>query len=205
MEMVFGILPAEAGMNHRGFRRQHGKGIAMGEAVRKNMDKQTVMELYQELAVPGAPHQLLAGMAGSWNVKGTCSMEPGGSNIEHTGTSEQRMILGGRFLQQEFSGEMMGTPFTGIGFTGYDNHTRKYVSTWLDSMGTGIYYFEGTADADGKTITQTCSYDDPVRGPAKWRSVTRIVDANRLVFEMYITDQSGKEDKMAEMEYTRKS
>lgn len=43
-------------------------------------------------------------------------------------------------------------------------------------MSTGIYYFEGTAAADGKTITQECKYDDPVKGPAVWRSVTRIVD-----------------------------
>lgn len=175
----------------------------MGEAVEKKMDMQTVMDIYSELAVPGDPHQLLARMAGSWSARGACCMEPGGTTIEHTGISEQRMVLGGRFLQQEFSGEMMGTPFTGIGYTGYDNHTRKYVSTWFDSMGTGIYYFEGSAD--GNSITQTCSYDDPVRGQVQWRSVTRMVDDNHLTFEMYITDRSGKEEKMAEMEYTRKS
>jgi hypothetical protein len=33
------------------------------------------------------------------------------------------MILGGRFLQQEFAGEMMGGTFLGIGLTGYDNHS----------------------------------------------------------------------------------
>ena len=57
--------------------------------------------------------------------------------------------------------------------SGYDNHTRKYVSTWMDSMSTGIMVFEGTAGADGKTITQTADYDDPVQGPMQWRSVTR--------------------------------
>ena len=31
---------------------------------------------------------------------------------------------------------MKGSPFTGIGFAGYDNHTQKYLSTWMDSMGT---------------------------------------------------------------------
>jgi hypothetical protein len=72
-------------------------------------------------------------------------------------------------------------------------------------VGTGIYYFIGTAGVDGKIITQTCSYDDPVRGPMKWRSVTRIVDDNTLEFEMYSTDQSGKEEKMAKMTYTRKT
>ena len=86
------------------------------------------------------------------------------------------MLLGGRYLQQEYAGEMMGSPFAGINIIGYDNHTKKYVSVWMDSMSTGIYHFVGTASADGKTITQECSYDDPARGPLIWRSVTMIVD-----------------------------
>src|SRR5512143_1691169 len=108
--------------------------MARGSAQKKTMDMQAMMEIYQELATPGAPHQLLARMAGSWNVRSSCAMEPGKPPMESTGTSEQKMILGGRFLQQEFSGEMMGSPFTGIGVTGYDNHIKKYVSTWIDSM-----------------------------------------------------------------------
>ena len=114
------------------------------------------------------------------------------------------MILGGRFLQQEFTGEMMGSAFTGIGVTGYDNHTKKYVSTWIDSMGTAILFFEGTASADGKTITQESRYDDPVKGSMIWRSVTKIVDDNTHLFEMYATDKRGKEEKMMEITYTRK-
>jgi len=161
------------------------------------------MDIYADLATPGAPHKLLARMAGTWSMKGSCRMEPGGDLIEHTGISEQRMILDGRFLQQDFKGEMMGISFTGIGFTGYDNHKGKYVSTWLDSFGTGIYNFEGTGSADGRTITQTCSYDDPVRGPLTWRNVTRIVDDNTLEFRMYTTGSSGKEDEMAVFVYTR--
>ena len=99
---------------------------------------------------------------------------------------------------------MRVSPFTGIGVTGYDNHTKKYVSTWMDSMGTGIFFFEGTASADGKTITQEARYDDPLKGPMKWRSVTKIVDDNTLVFEMYGTDKRGREEKMMEITYTRK-
>jgi hypothetical protein len=143
-------------------------------------------------------------MAGSWNVKSWCLMESGGERIDATGSSEQKMVLDGRFVQQEYKGAMMGTPFTGIGFTGYDNHARKYVSTWMDSMGTCIYYFEGTASADGKTITQTCSVDDPVRGPLTWRSVTSFVNDGSYRCEMYSRGESGKEEKMAEMTYTRR-
>lgn len=161
------------------------------------------MDIYAELSTPGAPHQLLARMAGTWSMTGECRMEPGGDWIEHTGISEQRMVLGGRFLQQDFNGEMLGITFTGIGFTGYDNHTGKFVSTWLDSFGTAIYHFEGTGSSDGKTITQICNYDDPVRGPLTWRNITRIVDAKTLEFRMNTIDSNGKEDEMAVLVYTR--
>jgi hypothetical protein len=167
-------------------------------------DMQATMEVYTKLGTPGPFHKVLTRMAGSWNTRIKSWSEPDKPPMESTGTSEQKMILGGRFLQQEFSGEMMGSPFTGIGVTGYDNHTKKYVSTWIDSMSTAILFFEGTAGADGSTITQEGRYDDPIRGPMKWRSVTRVVDDNTHLFEMYATDKRGKEEKMMEITYTRK-
>ena len=71
-------------------------------------------------------------------------------------------------------------------------------------MSTGIYFFEGTAGTDGKTITQESRYDDPVKGPTIWRSVTRIKDDNTLEYEMYLKPKGGKEEKMMEMTVTRK-
>jgi hypothetical protein len=164
--------------------------------------KPAQMEVYQKHAQPGAPHKLLESMAGSWDTKMKSWMEPGQQPFESTGTCEQKMILGGRYLHQEFNGDMMGTPFKGIGISGYDNHIKKYVSTWIDSMSTSIFYFEG--EADGKTIIEECSHDDPVKGPMTWRSVTRILDENTHVFEMYGAQAGGKEEKMLEITYTRK-
>jgi len=168
------------------------------------MDMQAMMDVYKKVGTPGAPHKLLASMAGSWITKTKAWMEPDKPPMEDTGTCEQKMLLDGRYLQQEYTGEMMGSPFIGINLIGYDNHTKKYVSTWIDSMSTGIYFFEGTAGADGKTITQESSYDDPVRGPMVWRSVTRIVDDSTLEYKMYLTPKGGKEEKMMEMTLTRK-
>ena len=168
------------------------------------MGMEAMMKVYKKLGTPGAPHKQLAGLAGSWTTKTKAWMEPDKPPMEGTGTCEQRMLLDGRYLQQEYTGEMMRSPFTGINVIGYDNYTKKYVSTWIDSMSTGIYYFEGTASANGKIITQKSSYDDPVRGPMVWRSVTRIVDSNTLNYEMYLTPKRGKEEKMMEMTVTRK-
>lgn len=168
------------------------------------MDAEAMMEIYRKLGTPGAPHKLLAKMVGSWDTWTKSWMEPGKPPEESAGFCEQKMIIGGRFLQQECTGEMMGGTFNGIGFTGYDNHTEKFVSTWMDSMGTGIYFFEGPASADGKSFTQKSHYDDPVKGPMVWRSVCKLVDNNTIIFEMYGTVQGGREEKMMEMTYTRK-
>lgn len=167
------------------------------------VDMESMMETYRKLAVPGAPHKLLASLAGSWVTRSRARTEPGKPPMESIGTCEQKMILGGHYLQQEYAGDMMGEPFTGINLIGYDNHTGKYVSTWVDSMSTGIYYFAGTASADGRTITQESYYDDPVRGPVVWRSVTRLVDDNTMEYEMYITPKGGKEELEMEMTVTR--
>ena len=165
---------------------------------------QAMMDVYKNLGAPGAPHKVLATMVGNWSTKIKSWMEPNKPPMESTGTCEQKMILGGRFLQQEFTGDIMGSMFTGIGVNGYDNHTRKYVSTWIDSMGTAILVFEGTASADGRTITQESHYDDPVRGPVRFRSVTNIMDNDKHTFEMYATYKGSKEEKMMEITYTRK-
>lgn len=166
------------------------------------MDMQKQMEIYQKIATPGAPHQMLASMAGSWHTRTKVWKEPGKPPMESEGSSEQKMILGGRYLHQEFTGDMMGAPFSGIGVTGYDNNMQRYVSTWMDSMSTGIFFFEGTAERG--TITQYARYDDPVKGPVRWRSVTKIVDDDTHLFEMHVTDKSDKEEKMMEITYTRK-
>ncbi len=167
------------------------------------MDMQEIMEIYKKVGTPGDAHKLLAKLEGSWTTRSR-GWEEGKPAMESIGTCEQKLILGGHYLQQIYTGDMMGAPFTGINLLGYNNHTKKYESVWLDSMSTAIYYFVGKASADGKTITQECSYDDPVKGPCVWRSVTRIKDDNTQEFEMFITPKGGKEEKMMEMTVTRK-
>ena len=168
------------------------------------MDMQAMMETYKKLATPGEPHKQLASLAGSWTTKTKEWMEPNKPPMESTGTCEEKVLLDGRFLQQECTGDMMGQAFTGIGVTGYDNYTKKYVSTWMSSMGTGIFVMEGTASADGKTITLHGSHKDPTWGVMKHRAVLKFVDENTHTFEMYHKGKDGKEMKDMEITYTRK-
>ena len=171
--------------------------------VKGKMDMRAMMDVYRKVGTPGEPHKLLAKLEGSWTTKTRGWLE-GKPAMESRGTCEQKLVLDGHYLQQTYTGQMDGIPFSGINLMGYNNHTRKYESVWLDTMSTAIYFFAGKGSTDGRTITQECSYNDPVKGPAVWRSVTRIKDNNTLEFEMFITPKGGKKEKMMEMTVSRK-
>ena len=178
--------------------------IATDKKHGKQMDPQAMMEMYQKLATPGEPHKLFATLAGSWTTKTKSWMEPGKPPTESTGSAEMKMLLDGRFLQQEFTGEMMGQPFSGVGVNAYDNLRKRYITAWIDTMGTGIFQMEGTASADGKTIALKGQHAELGGGHMTHRAVWKIVDSNNQTFDMYGTHQGGKEMKMMEIAYTRK-
>ena len=178
--------------------------IASAKKAEKQMDPQAMMETYKKLATPGEPHKQFASLAGSWMTQSKEWMEPGKPPMESTGSVEMKMLLDGRFLQQEFSGNMMGQPYSGVGITAYDNLRKRYVSTWMDTMSTGIFTMEGTASADGKTITLKGNHAEPGGGQMTHRAVWKLVDNNTQTFDMYGAHHGGKETKMMEIVYTRK-
>ena len=170
----------------------------------KHLDEKAMMELWKQAATPGEPHKQFATLVGSWITQTKEWMEPGKPPMESTGTADMKMLLEGRFLYQEYNGQLMGQPFNGIGIDAYDNMTKKYRTVWMDSMGTGIFLMEGTASADGKTITLRGSHPEPGGGKMTHRAIWKIIDANNQIFEMYGAHHGQKETKMMEITYSRR-
>ncbi len=168
-------------------------------------NQEEMMKAWAAFATPGAPHKTLEGMAGSWDAKATMWMAPGAPPQETSGTSENKMILGGRYLEQRYEGTMMGQPFSGIGVTGFDNYKKKFVSTWQDSMGTGILTMTGSADKAGKVLTSWGMADDPAeKRSMKSKSVVTMVDADHMTYEAWHALPDGKMTRDLEIHYTRK-
>lgn len=147
------------------------QALADEKHLEKPMDQQAMMEMWMKLAQPGEPHKLFASLAGNWTTKSKEWMEPGKPPTESTGSAEMKMLLDGRFLYQEYTGQMMGQPFSGIGIDAYDNVQKKYFTAWMDTMGTGIFIMEGTASDSGKTITLKGSHPEPGGGQMSHRAV----------------------------------
>ena len=114
--------------------------------------------------------------------------------------------MDGRYVQETAEGMFNGMPFHGMGVYGYDNMEKKYVTSWVDNMGTGIMSTKGDASDDGKTMTFTGMGDDPMSGKeVPMRSVIHWMGKDQYHFEMYGPGPDGKEMKMMEITYTRKS
>jgi hypothetical protein len=86
---------------------------------------------------------------------------------------------------------------------GYDNAKQRFVSTWCDSMGTGIMVSEGTYDATSKTLTYNGDYEAMPGMKSKVRLLVKLVDKDHHNFEFY-EDRGGGESKTMEIIYTRK-
>src|SRR5438034_10300694 len=85
------------------------------------MDEKAMMEAWAKVAAPGEAHRWLEPVVGTWDAKITMWMAPGAPPQESTGTSENKWVLGGRFVEQRYEGKCMGQPFSGLGYTGHDN------------------------------------------------------------------------------------
>lgn len=168
-------------------------------------EEQAMMEKWGAFMTPGEPHKLLAGMAGTWTVQVKFWMTPDAEPEISQGTSRMEMILDGRYMVEEYTGTFQGMPFLGRGLGGFDNLKQKYVSTWIDNMGTGIMTAEGTYDAASRTFEFMGIAPDPMAGEHKPMKTVQKLDADAMHIDMFSQTPDGKGWwRTMEMTYTRK-
>jgi len=151
------------------------------------------MQKWMELGTPGKEHAELAKCVGKWNMNTKMWEEPGSEPQTSQCTCEYKSIMGGRYIVEKMNGDFQGSPMEGMSIAGYDNFKKKYVYCWVDSMSTGLFIGEGTADASGKTITYISEMPDPMKGGMQQvKSVETKISDNERKFQMFMKDDSGK-------------
>ena len=183
-----------------------GVALAADAPPKMSPEQQAMMDKMMKAATPGVQHAMLGKMAGEWTCKVKYQSDPSQPWQESQSTATITSLMNGRYIQENDSGQMGGMPFSGMGLYGFDNVSGKYVSNWIDNMGTGMMASVGTADASGKVITWIGTMNDPVTGkPTKERSVTTVIDDNHHTFEMFGTPPGAKKEmKVLSIDYVRK-
>ncbi len=186
-----------------------------GDGMPTPEEMQQMMEDWVATMTPGPQHEYLQTFVGTWDTTHrTWWGGPGTPATETHGTAEISSVLDGRYTQQSLTstfempdatGGMNAVPYSGLGFTGYDNVRNLYIGTWMDNLGTQILTMKGSASPDGKTITMYGEMDEKminVYGRTV-KYVINIESADRHTFVIYDL-HAGDDYKVMEIVYQRK-
>ncbi|HTG43373.1 MAG TPA: DUF1579 domain-containing protein [Verrucomicrobiae bacterium] len=170
----------------------------------EDADKAEMMKKVEEAGRPGPGHQALEHFVGKWKAEVKCWMEPGGPPHVNSATATGRWILNGRFLVEEFHGEMMGKPFHGQTLLGFDNTKQTFNSVWVSDMQTSMFVSEGKSKGDNKVITLEGKSSCPAtnRHDIPMKVVLRVLSPDKHTFEMF-DESNGANGKNMEITYTR--
>ncbi len=154
-----------------------------------------------KLATPNEHHAKLMKTVGTWTAHSSFITDPSAPPTESTGTMVITSVLEGRYVMGTFKMDIMGQPYEGISFAGYDIAHEQYISTWADTMSTKITYFTGNYDQDGNLvmvgIATTPMGDNPMK------IVTSSTDDDNIIDKFYNQTPDGSWTQSGTITYTR--
>lgn len=174
MIMIAGMAAALCAGGWMGVESHQPEGMEGGMP-----DMEQMLAMMNQMSKPDtAHHTMLEKFAGVWDMKASFKMDPTAPPDISTGTARGTWLLGKRQLMSEVEMDMMfmgkQQDFSGIGIMGYDKGTGEFVSTWMDTMGTGQMRQTGTMMGD--TIVMVGSAKHPMMGEYTLKNVYTFVD-----------------------------
>jgi hypothetical protein len=102
---------------------------------------------------PQKEHQWLERLVGEWTFEGEAIMGPDKPPEKFSGTERVRS-LGGLWFFLEGEGAIPGGGHaTSVMTLGYDPQKKRFVGTFIGSMMTNLWVYEGALDASEKVLT----------------------------------------------------
>lgn len=130
----------------------------------------------QMMASPQKEHEWLHKLMGNWSFESECIGEPGQPALKSRGT-ESVKSLGGLWIVGEGEGDMPGGGTARMMITlGFDPKRNRFVGTWVASMMTHLWVYEGELDATGRVLTLNAegpSFTDPDKR-AKYQDIIEL-------------------------------
>jgi len=146
-------------------------------------------------------------MAGTWDAEIRVWTAPGAKPLTFKGRSENRIILGGRFLLSEGKSSGAGMTVETLNIIGFDRRHKKFTSISFDTMGTYYVSAAGPFDEARKAVVMYGEDVDPQLGTQKYDFITRIISPDQYITEVVFKDPAhtrGQGDfKAVEVIHTR--
>ncbi len=154
----------------------------------EGMDEEMMRKMVAQQAALAPEHKNFLPMVGTFACEMNFVMAPGQEPDVSAAKVVNTLILGGRFMQTQTSGElkMFGDKieYEGFGLLGFDKAKGEYVSTWCDSMTTSLIMASGKPGDDGKTITVVGAMPSPM-GEVRMKTVYEIENDDKYTMIFY--------------------
>jgi hypothetical protein len=178
--------------------------------------QQQEMPLWMSRGLPGPGHRALDPLIGTWKVHmsihGTFGRNPDDPPIVSEDLICRReWIAGGRYLEDTTQGTAAGGTYWRRGWLGYSNMDGRYEWVTVDAVNTTMMSYAGAPGSGSKMpITMSGVFTDQgVAGEAAvgksvpMRTVIKVENNDRHVFELYFTPPGKGEVLATRQVYTR--
>jgi len=144
------------------------------------------------LAKPEHEHDWLQQLVGTWTYETECVMGPDQPSMKWAGRETTR-TLGGIWVICEGEGEM---PDGGIGRTimtlGFDPSRRRFVGSFVGSMMTHLWLYDGSLDASERILTLDSEGPDmSQKRMTKYHDIVEIVNDDHRMLSSEIQLEDG--------------
>lgn len=149
-------------------------------------------------------HRWLQQLAGTWKFVGECKTPEVTSKQEGTQTIRR---LGDLWILAEAETQMDSEAMTSIITLGYDPDKGKFVGSFIATMMSSFWLYEGTLDADKKILPLDSEGPrmDGKPGYAKYQDEIEIVSKDEYIFRGRMRQDDGTWIEFMTTRYTRTS
>ncbi|HYO08395.1 MAG TPA: DUF1579 domain-containing protein [Tepidisphaeraceae bacterium] len=156
-------------------------------------------------AEPTREHRWLQKLVGNWTYEHRASMGPDKPLETFRGTETVRPI-GDLWIVCDGSGAMPdGDTATMVLTLGFDPQKRRFVGTWIGSMMTHLWHYEGSLDASGNVLvleSEGPSFS-PEGGTARYRDSIDLRSDEHRLFSSSVLGPDGAWTTFMNAEYRR--
>ena len=156
-------------------------------------------------AIPQKQHEWLRKLVGQWTYEHQCPAQPGKPPEKLTG-SEIVRPLGELWVLCEGRGKMPGAgEATTLMTLGYDPQKERFVGTWIGSMMTHLWVYDGELNAAATVLTLNAEGPSfTVEGKmAKYKDVIEFKGDDHRVLTSHTLSEDGKWQQFMTANYRR--
>lgn len=153
---------------------------------------------------PTKEHAWLKRYLGEWTYESECPAGPGGEMMKTTGQETVRAI-GDLWIQGEGRGQVPGVDdATMILTVGFDPERGRFVGTWVGSMMSNLWVYEGWLEGDDTLVLESTGpvWQQPGK-TAKYRDITEFKGPDERAFRAMMLKEDGSWQELMSARYRR--